>query len=230
MEVTPMSKKAQATVKTQGRKASAARRQDQGSQVPSKQASDNSSKQTGKQGQTLRFRTRNDLSQETRAGSVELLNARLADCFDLYSQTKQAHWNVKGRNFISLHELFDDIATSLSAFADEIAERAVALGGYATGTVRMASSTSQLPEYPTNIVDSFDHLEAMIERLAIFGRAVRESIERCDELDDDDTQDMLTDISRVLDKHLWFLEAHTQAEENRRDGGEAKFAARRSKR
>ncbi len=221
-----MAKKAQATVKAEDNKRGSESRKSQktsGQDAPSK--SDQESVKT----QSPRFKTSNDLSQETRAGVIALLNARLADCFDLYSHAKQAHWNVKGHKFTSLHELFDDIAESLGKFADEIAERAVALGGYATGTVRMASSASQLPEYPTSAVDGFEHLDAMIERVAMFGRALRESIDRCDDLDDDDTQDMLVDISRAVDKHLWFLEAHNQADQNMRDGGEAKFAARRSK-
>jgi starvation-inducible DNA-binding protein len=212
MEVIIMSKKAQATVKADDGKRAVARRQSQ------------------PKSQGTRFKTSNDLSQDTRAGVVELLNARLADCFDLYSHAKQAHWNVKGHKFTSLHELFDDIAESLEKFGDEIAERAVTLGGYANGTVRMASSASQLPEYPTDAVDGFEHLDAMIERVSMFGRALRQSIDRCDDLDDDDTQDMLVDISRAIDKHLWFLEAHNQADQGMRDGGDAKFAARRSKR
>src|SRR5262249_21348715 len=55
------------------------------------------------------FKTKNDLPEATRAKAVELLNARLADCIDLQTQTKQAHWNVKGPTFIALHELFDKI-------------------------------------------------------------------------------------------------------------------------
>jgi starvation-inducible DNA-binding protein len=208
-----MAKKAQAIVKAEASKDVQAKRGQSQSKT-----------------QAPRFKTSNDLSQETRAGVIELLNARLADCFDLYSHAKQAHWNVKGHKFTSLHELFDDIAKSLGKFADEIAERAVALGGYATGTVRMAASASQLPEYPTDAVDGFEHLDAMIQRVSMFGKALRESIDRCDDLDDDDTEDLLVDISRVMDKHLWFLEAHNQADQNMRDGGEAKFAARRSKR
>ena len=157
------------------------------------------------------FRTSIDLSPETRAGAIALLNARLADCFDLYSQLKQAHWNVKGMDFIQLHELFDEIAESVLGYVDDIAERGVELGGYATGTARMAAATSSLPEYDTNATGGHAHLEAVVERVALFGKLVRGGIDESSKLEDADTADLFTEISRALDKHLWFLEAHLQA-------------------
>jgi starvation-inducible DNA-binding protein len=149
------------------------------------------------------FRTSIDLSPDTRAGAIALLNARLADCFDLYSQLKQAHWNVKGMDFIQLHELFDEIAESVLGYVDDIAERGVELGGYA--------ATSSLPEYDTNATGGHAHLEAVVERVALFGKLVRDGIDESNKLDDADTADLFTEISRALDKHLWFLEAHLQA-------------------
>src|SRR4029453_5136871 len=94
------------------------------------------------------FATRIDIPEEARGSLIELLNARLADSFDLYSQLKQAHWNVKGSDFIQLHELYDDVAESVLEFVDMIAERATSLGGVALGTARMAASATTLDEYP----------------------------------------------------------------------------------
>ena len=94
------------------------------------------------------FRTKNDIPEATRAKVVELLNARLADCIDLQTQTKQAHWNVKGPNFIALHELFDKVNEAVEEYVDDIAERAVQLGGVAEGTARMVAKRSSLREYP----------------------------------------------------------------------------------
>src|SRR3954463_4394869 len=93
------------------------------------------------------FSTRNDLGREVRGPMVALLNQQLADTFDLYSQTKQAHWNVKGAQFYPLHELFDRLAGELEGYVDLIAERATALGGLAQGTVRLAAANSRLGEY-----------------------------------------------------------------------------------
>jgi starvation-inducible DNA-binding protein len=158
------------------------------------------------------FKTKNDLSEATRKKVVKLLNARLADAIDLQTQTKQAHWNVKGPNFIALHELFDKVNEDVEDYVDEIAERAVQLGGVAEGTARLAASHSLLAEYPANIADGRDHVEALSSVLAAFGKAAREAIDESDKLGDKDTADIFTEISRGVDKWLWFVEAHLQAE------------------
>ena len=158
------------------------------------------------------FKTKNDLTEAIRVKAVELLNARLADCTDLQTQTKQAHWNVKGRNFIALHELFDKINEGAEDYVDDIAERAVQLGGVAEGTARMAAKRSSLPEYPANAVDGRSHVEALSTVLAAFGKAVRKAIDESNELGDLDTADLFTEVSRGIDKWLWFVEAHLQAE------------------
>jgi starvation-inducible DNA-binding protein len=158
------------------------------------------------------FKTKNDLSEATRKQAIELLNARLADCKDLQTQTKQAHWNVKGPNFIALHELFDKINEEVDEYVDEIAERAVQLGGVAEGTARMVAKRSSLPEYPANTVEGRAHVEALSSALAAFGKAARKAIVQSNEFGDLDTADLFTEVSRGIDKWLWFVEAHLQAE------------------
>jgi starvation-inducible DNA-binding protein len=158
------------------------------------------------------FRTRNDLPEATRARAVELLNARLADCKDLQTQVKQAHWNFKGPDFIGLHLLFDKINDAVEEHVDEIAERAVQLGGVAEGTARMVAKRSSLPEYPAKAADGRAHVEALSSALAAFGAAARKAIDQANELGDLDTADLFTEVSRGLDKWLWFVEAHLQAE------------------
>src|ERR1700757_163559 len=122
------------------------------------------------------FNTKNDLSEGTRARAVELLNARLADCIDLQTQCKQAHWNVKGPNFIALHELFDKVNEAVEDYVDDIAERAVQLGGVAEGTARMAAKRSSLSEYPAKVLGGHAHVEALSSVLAAFGTAARKAI------------------------------------------------------
>jgi len=158
------------------------------------------------------FKTKNDLSEATRVKAIELLNARLADCKDLQTQVKQAHWNVKGPNFIALHELFDKVNGAVEEYVDEIAERAVQLGGVAEGTARMVAKRSSLPEYPANAVDGRSHVEALSTALAAFGKAARKAINDANDLGDLDTADLFTEVSRGIDKWLWFIEAHLQAE------------------
>jgi starvation-inducible DNA-binding protein len=157
------------------------------------------------------FETRNDISEESREQLVQLLNARLADSFDLYSQLKEAHWNVKGSDFIQLHLLYDQIAESVLEFVDTIAERATALGGLALGTARMAAEASTLDEYPLDAVDGLETVRVIADRLAAYGASVRKAIDEAIELKDQDTGDLFIEVSRAIDKHLWFVEAHLQA-------------------
>jgi starvation-inducible DNA-binding protein len=156
------------------------------------------------------YTTRNDLPAKLRGQLEKLLNARLADALDLESATKQAHWNVKDPNFIALHELFDQLHGHIEQHVDSIAERITALGGIAHGTVQAAARTSSLSPYPQHISDGVDHLEALSDRLADFGRKIRAAIEVSNKLRDADTADLFTGVSRDADKYLWFLEAHLQ--------------------
>lgn len=155
--------------------------------------------------------TKIDISKETREQVIGLLNARLADSLDLKSQAKQAHWNVKGIHFIALHELFDQVATAVEAFTDLIAERVTTLGGTAEGTVRVAAEKSTLNQYPLEITDGRDHVDALSTALADFGKKVRANIDEADEAGDVDTADLFTEVSRGTDKLLWFVEAHIQS-------------------
>lgn len=154
--------------------------------------------------------TRNDMPESQRKKVAELLNANLALAIDLQLQTKQAHWNVKGPNFIGLHKLFDELAEEVAEFVDEIAERITALAGVAEGTSQVVVKRTSLPEYPLDIVHWKDHIEALSNSFAAFGKSVRAGIDRADEMRDKDTSDLFTSISREIDKSLWFLEAHVQ--------------------
>ena len=159
---------------------------------------------------TANFVTSIDLPEATRQKLVELLNQQLADTFDLYSQTKQAHWNVKGPHFIQLHLLFDNLAEEVFGFVDIIAERATALGGMATGTLRMAAESSRLPELPLKVVDGIAVVTELTEHYADLAASTREAIKTTAEWGDADTADLFTAQSRALDKALWFLQAHLQ--------------------
>jgi starvation-inducible DNA-binding protein len=157
------------------------------------------------------YQTENDISEKRRSELNALMNQRLASAVDLQTQMKQAHWNVKGPSFIGLHELFDQVDEAVESYVDMIAERIVQLGGIAEGTARVAASRSQLEEYPLTIADGLAHVEAVARALSTFGHEARNTINEADELDDAGTADLFTEISRGIDKWLWFVEAHSQA-------------------
>jgi starvation-inducible DNA-binding protein len=157
------------------------------------------------------YESRIDLSEGTRKKVARFLNERLADAIDLGAQTKHAHWNVKGASFIALHELFDKVAENVEEHVDELAERITALGGTAYGTIATAARTTTLRPYPEEITEGMAHVDALSAALADFGKKIRKGIDQTGEWGDADTADLLTGISRDVDKYLWFLEAHLQA-------------------
>jgi starvation-inducible DNA-binding protein len=156
------------------------------------------------------YHTHNDLSPSIRTRMIELLNARLADAIDLRTQLKVAHWNVKGAQFIALHKLFDEIVEDADEYVDLIAERAVQLGGVADGTARQVAERSSLDEYAAT-GGGEEHVHAVADVLASFGRLARQAIEIAANEKDQDTSDIFTEISRGTDKWLWMVEAHLQA-------------------
>jgi starvation-inducible DNA-binding protein len=152
-----------------------------------------------------------DMSLELRQQMIALCNQHLANTADLYTQTKQAHWNVKGIHFSELHILFDTMADSIFPFIDMIAERATALGGTALGTVRMAANASELPEFPTDVFVGDTMIKIVVERWAQYANSIRAAANQSDEAGDLETSDMFIEVGRVADKMLWFAEAHLQA-------------------
>lgn len=157
------------------------------------------------------FTTQLNLPAADRAQLADLLNQQLADLSDLSAQTKQAHWNVRGRHFYQQHKLFEELAAAVDEQLDELAERIVTLGGYARGTVRDAAAATRLDDFPREQTDDLGYVEVLGARFAACANQVRLAIGAADELDDATTADLLTQISRMLDQSLWFLEAHLRA-------------------
>lgn len=156
------------------------------------------------------FATKNPLPAKKRDKLIEILQQRLADATDLQLQVKVAHWNVKGPHFISLHELFDDIYEKVAEMVDEIAERLVALGGQADGTVQSVAKSTSLKAYPKNASGGTAHVKAVSSVLAQFSKALLESVEKSSEIGDPATEDLFTGQIQVIDQYTWFVEAHLE--------------------
>jgi starvation-inducible DNA-binding protein len=156
--------------------------------------------------------TRNDLNDNAKKTSIGVLQGCLADSIDLYNATRHAHWNVKGPHFGALHVLFENFYTQLAPDIDELAERLVQLGGTAMGATQAVAGSTRLPPYPTDIKAGMDHVKALLDRYCHVAKALREGIDQTDEAGDADSADLLTGLSRNIDKAVWMLEAHTQTE------------------
>lgn len=157
--------------------------------------------------------TKNDLPESTREKIVQLCNERVAELLDLQLQAKQAHWNVRGPRFYQLHLLFDQVHEVVSGLTDIVAERASQLGGIVEGTVQAVHDHSELPAYPLDLQEGLGHVQALSAAIAAAGQRARAAIDQADELDDKNSADIFTEVSRALDKQLWFVEAHLQAEQ-----------------
>jgi starvation-inducible DNA-binding protein len=157
------------------------------------------------------YKTAIDVAEPSRESLIKVLNERLADMVDLFNQTKYAHWNVKGPDFQQLHELFDNIAERVEESCDLLAERVVTLGGTAAGTTRQSATHSSIGEYDLAAVDGAQHVESLVRQLAKLAASVRKAIKQADGFEDPTTADLFTEVSRALDKDLWFLESHLQA-------------------
>lgn len=152
--------------------------------------------------------THNTLSENIRAQSVEVLNKHLAAAIDLHGQIKQAHWNVRGPGFFALHGLFDAAAAAVEGFGDMMAERAGGLGGTAHGTIQVAAARSFLVPYTLGIAGTEAHAFAVSAALAAFGQEMRAAVGVVAGFGDADTADLLTEVSRGVDRQLWFVESH----------------------
>jgi starvation-inducible DNA-binding protein len=157
------------------------------------------------------YASHNALDSNVKSAAVTLLNARVADAIDLALAIKQAHWNLKGREFIAIHEMLDDLRGDVDDYVDTMAERAAALGGIAIGTVQAVAEKTTLAPYPTDLHAIEAHLRALVERTAVVGNAVRQNIDAAAEAGDANTADVFTEVSRGLDKWLWILESHLPA-------------------
>jgi starvation-inducible DNA-binding protein len=159
----------------------------------------------------LMFETRIDLNIDVRRDTIYLLNQQLADTFDMLSQVKQAHWNIKGPNFIALHKLLDELADGLINYVDMLAERTTALGGLAMGAVRMAAEVSRLQPYPPELVKDLETVAFLADQMALLANSTRVAADQSEDMRDMATNDLFIEVSRNLDKWLWFLEAHLQS-------------------
>lgn len=149
-----------------------------------------------------------DIPLEIRLYVIQLLQQTLTCTVELRSQVKQACWNVKGHDLVLLHALFTTMATELDAYSDTVAERLVVLGGVARGTARTATTPATLPEYPGAIMGGDAYVRALAECFVPYATALRGDIAHATEVEDAGSAALYTDISRGVDKRLWFLEAY----------------------
>ena len=154
---------------------------------------------------TLKRKTALIFNENALQESRTTLNKYLVDFLNLSLITKQAHWNIQGKNFISVHTMLDQFYDTLLNHIDIFAERIVQLNYSAVGTAEHLAQNTSFEEYPDNISSVEDHLQELHIRYSYVANSLREDIRlgKADEA----TIDYYTSAVEDLDKFVWFIEA-----------------------
>ncbi len=156
----------------------------------------------------MRERYASGIDDATAQKMTDLLNANLANVIDLTLDGKQCHWNLQGTGFIGVHQLLDDTAERIREVSDAIAERIVILGGAPNGIASRVAKDSILDDYPTDITEVDEHVRELTSRYKKVAVKLREAIDTAGEAGDEDTADLFTEASRIVDKDAWFIGAN----------------------
>jgi len=156
--------------------------------------------------------TRNSLPGPARQVAIESLDVIVACTTDLALAARQAHWNVRGRQFSALHELFRRISDELLKHTDVLAERAAALGGMPRCSAQSVSAATRLKAFPSFGFDGSEHLQELAMRLAAVSLELRQAAIDVYGQGDPVTAHLLTEACSAVDHLLWLVESHTPIE------------------
>lgn len=145
------------------------------------------------------------LSDDARKTTGAALQDSLVDLIDLSLVAKQAHWNLKGRNFRSIHLQLDEVVTIARTHMDTVAERAVAIGVNPDGRARTVIEHTRLPQPDAGYIQDDKVIALITDILSQMSARFRERIATTDE-SDLVTQDLLIQIAGDLDKQHWMFE------------------------
>lgn len=136
------------------------------------------------------------------------LQETLVDLIDLTLQAKQAHWNVVGPRFRSVHLQLDDLVTHTRSYADSVAERIVTLGDPAEGGSRTVDHHTKIDPLPAGFLQDVEAVKLLIERLdAVCGRIRRNLSGNPDPV----SHDLLVQLLGKLEEQMWMFHAQTHA-------------------
>ena len=156
----------------------------------------------------MRERYASGISDEIAKQMIDLLNANLANVIDLTLDGKQCHWNLQGTGFIGVHQLLDETSERILEVSDTIAERIVILGGQPNGLASRVVKESILDDYPTDITEVDQHVRELTSRYKQVAETLRKAIATAGDAGDEDTADLFTEASRIVDKDAWFIGAN----------------------
>jgi starvation-inducible DNA-binding protein len=146
------------------------------------------------------------LPEADKKSTGAVLQATVVDLIDLSLVAKQAHWNVVGKNFRSVHLQLDELVAIARKYIDEAAERANAIGVSPNGKARTVVESSGIPDYPDGWLSDDQTVSAIVAVLAALVKRLRGRIDETDKTDLV-TQDLLIEIARSLEQAHWMWQA-----------------------
>ena len=147
------------------------------------------------------------LAPNSRQKVIETLSVILANQYILYTKTRNYHWNVTGEDFAQYHKLFEEQYSAIDEDIDEVAERIRALGGKSPATLSEFLKSATLKEHPGKFPSAKVMIANLLTDHETVIRSLRKDIEICDDVDDDGTEDFLTQLMEKHEKIAWMLRA-----------------------
>jgi starvation-inducible DNA-binding protein len=147
------------------------------------------------------------IDPDVTAGVAQFLEPVVIDLEAMVVNTKQAHWHVRGHNFVAVHELLDTLVDHVQAYADDAAERVVALGLPIDARLETVAAKTTVPALSVGFQQADHVIAEVIAQLDATLKTVRTAIDELEELDVA-SQDVVVEIARGLEKDRWFLFAH----------------------
>lgn len=148
------------------------------------------------------------LDAKTQVSAVvsDALQQALVNLTDLSLQAKQAHWNLQGPQFRSLHLFLDEIVDLARTGSDDVAERLVTIGGTPDGRADTIAATTELPAIEFGVVSTDEAYKQFDERLNLVSDNIKKTLDAVD-AEDHLSNDLLIGIATGLEKQAWMLRA-----------------------
>lgn len=136
-----------------------------------------------------------------------LMNQQLTNWTVLYTKLHNYHWYVKGPNFFTLHEKFEEFYTETATYIDEIAERLLTIGGKPVATLKETLEVATIEEAKGGETAN-EMVKIILQDFTTLTNDIEQLLEVAGDANDEETADLFLGIKATLEKHIWMLQAY----------------------
>ncbi|WP_078414109.1 Dps family protein [Priestia abyssalis] len=137
---------------------------------------------------------------------TDIVNQQIANWSVLYTKLHNYHWYVKGEQFFTLHEKFEEFYNEAALYIDDLAERLLALDGKPVATMKECLEMASVKE-ATGEETAKDMVAVLVEDFTMLTGELKEGMDAAEQTGDETTGDMLLAIHKELEKHIWMLKS-----------------------